>query len=117
MKICRGATRTVLLVGKYAIKMPSFVEYRLFLHGLLANMQEVSFSKTGWPELCPVYFYIPFGIMTVMPKCEPLTKEQFDNFDYDKFTIHDDYVLTYIEHKIDSFGILNNKIVAVDYGY
>jgi len=117
MKISHGSTRTVLLTKKYAIKIPSFVEYKLFLQGLLANMQEVAFSKTGWPELCPVLFYIPFGIITVMPRCEPLTREQFDKLDYFMFTLRENYVLTFVEHKIDSFGILNGKIVAVDYGY
>ena len=117
MKIYHGATRMVFLIGGYAFKLPSFKEWRLFLHGLLANMQEVVFSKTGWPELCPVLFHLPLGLLVVMPRCQPLTGEEFNKFDYDKFTIHDDYVLTYIENKPDSFGILNGKIVAVDYGF
>ena len=118
MKICRnGVSRTVFLAGKYAIKIPSCREYRMFLHGLLANMQEVVFSKTGWPELCPICFYLPLGLMVIMPRCEPMLDKDFQNFDYEKFTVHDDYTLTYIENKPDSFGILNGKVVAIDYGY
>ncbi len=77
MIVKHGATRLVFFVGKYAFKFPSAKEWRLFLHGLLANMQEVVFSKAGWPELCPVLFHLPLGLMVVMPRCQPLTEEDY----------------------------------------
>jgi hypothetical protein len=116
MKIRYGTTRTVLLIGSLAIKIPSVTEWRLFLLGLLANMQEVKFSKTKWEELCPILFYLPLGFLVVMKRCESLTRQQFESFDIDDFREKPDHLITFVENKIDSFGILNGKIVAVDYG-
>jgi hypothetical protein len=116
MKICYGTTRIVFLIGKIAIKIPSITEYRLFLHGLLANMQEVTFSKTKWIELCPILFHIPFGFLVVMKRATPLTREQFETFNIDEFRENPDHLLTFVEAKMDSFGIVDGRIVAVDYG-
>lgn len=115
MRICHGTTRVVFLIGGYAIKVPSLVEYKLFLCGLLANLQEVRFSETGWNELCPVVFSIPLGVMVVMKRCDPLTRKQFSALGYDKFIHKEDYQVP-VENKLDSFGILGGRIVAVDYG-
>jgi hypothetical protein len=108
----QGATRNVFLIGRYAIKIPRLVEWRLFLNGLLANMQEVTFSETKWEEFCPVLFHFPLGFMVVMKRCDPLTRYQWDSFDVDAFREN----VMFVENKMDSFGILNGKIVAVDYG-
>jgi hypothetical protein len=114
-KIAYGCTRTVFLLGKFAIKIPAMAEWRLFLLGLLANMQEALFSKTKWPELCPVLFSIPGGFMVIMPRAEPLTREEFHNFEFDTWISQDEYRVP-AENKLDSFGKLDGKIVAVDYG-
>ena len=115
MKKRYGTHRTVYLIGKYAIKRPVFVEWRLFLHGLLANIQEAQFSKTGWPELCPVVFACWGGWFLVMRRAEPFDVESFLKFDYEAFVECDDYRVP-AEDKMDSFGLLNGQVVAVDYG-
>ena len=115
MEIKHGTTRVVVLTGRYAFKLPTYVQWNLFLHGLLANMQEATFSKTGWPKLCPVRFHIPGGFLTVMDRAEPLTRDEFFNLNIDEWTENGDYVIP-VEAKLDSFGKLNGKIVAVDYG-
>jgi len=115
VRLLFGTTRMVFLVGDYAIKVPSLAEYRLFLCGLLANLQEASFSKTQWDELCPVILSVPLGLMVVMKRCIPLTREQFFSLDYGKFVHKEDYQVP-VENKLDSFGILDGRIVAVDYG-
>ncbi|MFA7287414.1 MAG: hypothetical protein WC055_00895 [Melioribacteraceae bacterium] len=115
-RIAYGTTRVVFLIGKYAFKIPSIMyEFRLFLLGLLANMQEVQFSKINQPELCPVLFYIPFGFLVVMPRCEPLTREEFFEMDAENWLLREDYTIP-AEPKLDSFGKYKGKIVAVDYG-
>lgn len=110
-----GTHRTVYLIGNYAIKRPVFVEWRLFLHGLLANMQERTFGKMDWPELCPVIFGMPGGWFIVMRRAEPLPREQWEHFNYDVWVDREDYTVP-VENKLDSFGLINNHIVAVDYG-
>lgn len=115
----RGVTRFVFLTRRHAIKVPRFWHYghfrwEMFLQGLLANMQEHAFSRTGWPELCPVRWSIPGGWLLVMPRCEPLVTE-LTTAQYRELTDRPEYHVP-AEHKMDSFGWWNGRIVAVDYG-
>lgn len=124
-----GCTRFVFLTKNYAVKVPQFkYEWRHFLLGLLANMQEVTFSKTKDDRLCPVRFYIPGGWLLIMPRCTPITEDVFFDLDVTKFWPNEseDYhpkneceranYNVPVENKQDSFGWLNGKIVAIDYG-
>ena len=111
----RGSTRFVLLIGAIAVKIPRPTGWKLFLHGLLANLQEREFSRTFWPELCPVRFSLPGGWIVVMPRCIPMSDAEWREFEVEHFTERPDYSIP-AEHKQDSFGWLNGRIVAVDYG-
>jgi hypothetical protein len=110
----------VFLIGPWAFKVP-YVKYgwyentgyRSFLYGLLANDQERRFSSLS-QKLCPVVFGFPFGLLLVMRRAEPMDRELSAD-EYDAFVNQDGAVLP-VEHKWDSFGILNGQIVAVDYG-
>ena len=113
-----GATRHVFLVGPYAIKIPQFrYGWKNFLYGLLANLQERTFAKAGWPELCPVAFSLPGGWLVVMQRAEPLTREEWFSFDSLDFCEREgrEYCIP-AERKMDSFGKNDGRIVAVDYG-
>lgn len=112
---CRGTTRNVLLIGRWAVKVPSITEWRLFLLGLLANMQEARFSRCGWQELCPVVFSIPSGLLIVMHRAEPITRDEFFAIDVELWRDRGEYIIP-VEAKLDSFGRLNGRVVAVDYG-
>lgn len=131
MKLClNGVTRIVVLIGPWAFKVPRFnYGWQNFLRGLLCNMQEACFSKTKWPELCPVVFRVPGGWLTVMRRALPLSEGDWLSFDYENFRVGQDwptervveghYCADYyvpVENKIDSFGLLNGRVVAVDYG-
>jgi hypothetical protein len=113
--IRRGSTRTVFLLGRYAVKVPRASTWRTFLNGLLANMQERGFAVTGWPELCPVLFSLPGGWIVVMRRARPLTDEEWFEFDPTGFVQRSDYCVP-AEEKRDSFGMLDGRVVAVDYG-
>ncbi len=116
MRIVRsGVTRDVLLTGRLAIKIPKLTSWRLFLLGLLANMQERTFARAGWAELCPVIFSVPGGWLTVMRRADPLSPEEWETFDVEAFCDRPDYFVP-VEPKRDSFGKVNGRIVAVDYG-
>lgn len=117
MKICYGTHRTTYLIWKLAIKFPVIKTYKMFLHGLLANLQEREFSKAKWPELCPVIFSLPLGLLVVMKRAAPLTTNEYIELlrNYKEFVDKEDYIVP-VENKMDSFGKLNGKIVAVDYG-
>lgn len=114
-RIAYGCTRTVWLIGQYAFKFPAMSEWRLFLLGLLANMQERVFSRAGWPELCPVLWSLPGGWLVVMRRARLMTDEEFEAFDAESWAERGDYTVP-VEYKSDSFGWVNGSIVAVDYG-
>lgn len=147
VSVLDGATRVVILVGRWAVKFPQ-VRYgwRNFLFGLLANMQERTFARAGWPELCPVVCSLPGGWLVVMPRCDPvsgLTDARYaemtdipgccEHTDDVHFpgggcalcpidAYNHDYDTGYVvpaENKDDSFGWLGGdagRLVAVDYG-
>lgn len=110
-----GATRAALLMGGLAVKVPRPTTWRTFLTGLLANMQEREFWRTRWPELCPVLFSLPGGWLVVMPRAEPLSGADWCAFDTEEFIERSDGVIP-VEEKQDSFGWLDGRIVAIDYG-
>ena len=106
-----GVTRTVLLLGRWAVKLPCLhFGWRNFLQGLLANIQEREFGAAGWPELCPIVFSVPGGWLLVMPRARPMTAEEFGMLKLDAFT------RVPVEAKPNSFGWLDGRIVAIDYG-
>jgi len=116
-----GVTRTVILTKKYAIKLPALhYGWKNTLWGLLANMQEASFSslvKESEGKLCPVLFNIPGGWMTIQPRCEPMEFQEFLEFysELKNWKQLDNFDIP-CEDKHDSFGRLNGKIVCFDYG-
>lgn len=108
-----GVTRHVLLVGPLAVKVPALWSWKMFLCGLLANMQEREFSSTGWPELCPVLCGIPGGWLIVMRRADDVPETI--SLDYQSLIDRPAYRIP-AEAKRSSWGILNGSIVAVDYG-
>jgi hypothetical protein len=116
MRICiRGATRHVILTSRFAWKIPSLWSWRNFLLGLLANLQERCVSELKIPELAPVLFALPLGFLVVMPRARILTDEEFRQLDYLAFAERPGSILP-VERKRESFGWLNGRIVAIDYG-
>lgn len=113
----KGSTRYVLFIRNYAFKIPSLSGYTQFLWGLLANMQEVRFSKVVSikNKLCPIVFYIPFGIMVVMPKVRILNNNEISKVELENFCLDENCIIP-AEIKYDSFGYLNGNLVVVDFG-
>ena len=124
-----GKTRIVYLIGPYAFKFPVVSEWRLFIMGLVGNMQETNYARNInlQDKLCPVYFSILGGFMNIMPRCSEVTEEDFpDWWDFEEWSMYDivennEYYITVnglpVENKLSSFGKLHNgNIVAVDFG-
>jgi len=113
-----GVTRTVVLWGGLAFKFPKMrYGWRLFLQGLLANMQEREFGcATGWAELCPVLWAIPGGWLVVMRRARVMTDSEFEAFDFQAWATNSGQRAIPCEMKADSFGWLEGRVVAIDYG-
>lgn len=101
-----GATRHVLLLGSLAFKAPRLTRWRAFLNGLLANLTETEFSRLNDPRLCPVLLALPFGLLVVMRRADPLPSG----------VALPHWADLPVERKRDSFGLLTGRCVAVDYG-
>lgn len=119
MKLLRnGATRWVILTERYAIKIPSLEDYKCFLNGLLANMQECLWWKADYCKdcLCPILFSLPGGFLVVMPRCRVLQEDdEVPMGDLDAFCEREDFIIP-AERKCDSFGWHKGNLVAIDYG-
>ena len=119
--IRKGATRWVICLGRYAFKLPSLHSYTDFLGGLRSNVFEYKtyeYAKEGaFPidKFCPIVFSLPLGLLNVMRRAAVMKNEEFKHFKVEKFCNMGDYVIP-VEHKSDSFGWLNGRIVAIDYG-
>lgn len=110
-----GVTRSVLLIGKYAIKFPT-VRYGWdkFLRGLLSNMCEAQFNVlSDEMHLCPTIWAMWGGWCNVQRRCKPLTDEQW----FPLALAHEDTWFGFLaDHKRDNFGSLGGRIVLLDYG-
>lgn len=116
-----GVTREVILTRSFAIKVPKLTYgWRLFLRGLLANMQERQFWTTRDHRLCPVVWSLPGGWLVVMMRAREMADAEWALFDAERFCgTPDDCEFEMIvpaEPKQDSFGWLDGRVVAVDYG-
>ncbi len=108
-KFNRGITREVIIVGNLVFKVPSFRSYKLFLTGLLCNLQErLWWKQTKDPRLCPILFSDCFGLFVIMPRIKILDESFIINYSYFKGLP--------VESKPRNFGIYKNKYVVIDYG-
>jgi len=110
-----GSTRIVFLIGNYAVKLPNVCEWRLFLHGLLANMTEVRCGGVVEDGFAPVLWHLPAGFGLVMQRARVLTDEEFQALDFEMWRDRGDYVIG-AEPKSNSLGWIDGQIVAIDYG-
>ena len=115
----KGSTRWVFIGRKRVYKIPSLYSWPHFLTGLLANLQEVTWSKMADDEIvsriCPVSFYVPFGFLVVMEKL-PLLTDVDITVEELELLVETSYSTIPVEPKHNSFGKKSGKIVALDYG-
>jgi len=111
----QGSHRVTILTKNYAIKLPNFpLGWRLFLIGLLSNIEEASFYD-GESELCPTLHALPGGFMNIMPRLTTLTREEFMSLDIDTFSNNKD-IQQKLDPKPNNFGWYRGRIVLIDYG-
>lgn len=116
--IRRGITRTVILVGCYAIKVPSLRtgsiggprgRLQSFAWGVLANHSEYEWStyKPWQGRVAPVLRSWLFGLVQVYPRCAVLdegSRVELPVLDPDPGDV-----------KHDNYGWLGGRLVRLDY--
>jgi hypothetical protein len=108
----KGTFRRVVLLGRYAFKLP---RWQQFAAGMRSNRWEREMwqrwrPRFQWSTLCPVICADPFGLLVVMPRAkQPVPQEQVD-------ARPDYYPDITAETKHEDYGLLNDLVVALDYG-
>jgi hypothetical protein len=103
----------VVLVGRYAVKVPSWRGGcwgpRAFLWsvtaGIQANLSEWEWS--GQPGTCPVLWSL-FGLVNVYPRCAPVPADVEVDYEAIGFAYTQD-------RKPDNVGYLAGRLVWLDY--
>lgn len=125
--ITRGTCRVVILTEKYAFKLPRFWRlparlagssqsaWRVFIRGVTANMQEVEFGYSGWPELCPVLWHVNGGFLVVMPRVDEVIERTLPESEFYDFIQQPDYTIPG-DPAPGNFGMYQGRMVAIDYG-
>lgn len=106
----RGRNRFVVLVGPWAIKVPSLRCWRDFLFGLLNNLNEAAWHREPKMAHCPVIWCAPGGFILVMPRARILTDAEFE-------LVRRRLPPARAELKADSWGYVGRMLLAVDYGW
>lgn len=111
----RGVTRTVFLIGRWAIKVPTGRHgWPEWVDGLRANLREIERAKYAHlkPFVCPILWAAPLGLAIVMPRVGIIERDLTDPEHAHFFPL----CFPLVEHKPDSFGYFGNRLVAVDFG-
>jgi len=123
VKYTEGATRKVFVCNKFVIKIPNFKEYRLFLFGILANMQEKEWSGRH-RDLAKVLYCFPFGLFLIMEKAYVIGERMKDNESWLFFSemieerYKNDELKEFIlsDAKPYNWGYIGDRLVKIDYG-
>lgn len=117
----KGATRIVFLTKKYAIKIPSFYSWKMFLHGLIANLNERAFKEyscTPGSGLCPTVYASETGLISIQKRCLPVQHRGMFWVELAHLAcstvLHEDFF--YSDAKPENFGYIDGKLVKLDYG-
>jgi hypothetical protein len=115
VEVKRGVTRTVYLIGRWAIKVPSLRVgkwgLRKAIHqaalGIAANNTELEWS--GVVGVAPVRASL-FGVVQVYDRCLPVC-----SFDGDYSVVCDVRPVATFDCKPQNLGVLSGRVVWVDY--
>lgn len=123
--VTTGSNRLVFLTPRLAIKIPNVRSWWTTCWGLIDNMQErraCGYGRWGQRQdgVAPIVFSLPGGLMNVARRARPLTDTEWSAFDPEAHCARrradgTPYRIS-AEPKPDSFGVLDGRIVAVDYG-
>lgn len=111
-----GATRAVIVLRKVVIKIPTFKSWKLFLNGMLANLQERQFSCLKDKNLCPVILSSRLGLFVVMRKCYRVNHIGLYLAELHRLkgALPSEFYLS--DAKPQNFGYLDGRLVKLDYG-
>ncbi len=117
-----GCTRIVILIGNYAIKIANWTRWELFLHGLLANMNEQRFrclyKNESEKAMAPVLFVIPGGLLSIQRRVRPVRHRGLFWLSLEEITHKTNLgrEFWYNDPKPENFGYIGSQLVKIDIG-
>jgi hypothetical protein len=119
MKIKYGCTRVVLLIGKYAIKFPSFeTGYIGFLKGILNSLEECSITKWNPAVSVSKTLYCNCtGLFLIAERAREVKNIDLYKVELERLcTLSPDESDFYMDDaRPDNFGYIDGRLVKVDY--
>lgn len=119
--ILRGATRTVLLIGKYSFKLPCLHHnYAMFIEGIRANLNEGRF--VGFKDQAPIaktLYSNRFGLLNIQERVRPVSHRGLFAAELHTLCAHTFFSKDFImdDPKPENFGYnKRNVLVKIDYG-
>lgn len=115
----QGATRIVLLFKQIVIKLPAVTSWKLFLCGLLANIQENTFGRSGqYKELTKVHWMAPGGFLLIAERIAPVKHDGLFWVELEALALKSElaYEFIYSDAYPRNFGYRNGQLVKLDYG-
>lgn len=115
----QGATRIVLLLKHVVIKLPAVTSWKLFLCGLLANIQEHTFGYSGnFKELTKVHWMSPGGFILIAERIAPVKHDGLFWVDLEALALTSELGAEFIQSDAypRNFGYRNGRLVKLDYG-
>lgn len=113
-----GASRIVLLIGRYAIKFPRLSGLNRVRQGLRCNQAEVfAWREQKYPNLCPLLWSSPGPLLVVMARASSMSDAEFDEwFDSDDWPHFVGRDAPYEPKSADAGFLPDGRRVMVDYG-
>lgn len=122
MQIKEGATRIVFVFDRIVVKIPTIFDYKRFLCGLLANLEERLWSGYH-ADLAKVICSSRIGLYVVMERAEEVTDMTDDELwkvlcDRYKEKAEDDFEKVFLlsDCKASNWGRISGRLVKIDYG-
>lgn len=123
-EVHHGTTRTVFLIGKYAIKIPLIKKYKGFLKGLVCNLTERNISTLCPNYFLPVLWSDPLGLFVIMPRAKVVKIDSWflHAFMVDLFHQNNDEEMEalnaryYCEYNPANIGLYKGRPFCIDYG-
>lgn len=110
IEVHRGTTRVVLLVGRWAVKLPrvSRAGGRLWTlaRGVQANLSER--EQASVPGVCPVRWSL-LGVVNVYRRCDPVRGE-LSEADWSSIGYPGP-----VDRRPHNLGVLDGRLVLIDY--
>lgn len=126
--IYRGTCRIVIIIGKYAIKIPNFLSSKpaAIVFGLMENLQERTWFISDYTQIemtnkypiSKIYHADPLGLFIIAERCRPLNDYEWSSPETLKVIEWGSSFAFANDIKRSNFGITDDgRIVFIDYGY